>query len=152
MITYVKGNIFDSNAEVLVNPTNCRAVMGAGLAKEFSRRYPGIELWYKKIFKDLGLSPGDLYIYPDNPSVLCFPTKNHWKEPSEMEYIEDGLMNLIAIQKLGEDEPDNYSHFSFHSIAFPRLGCGLGGLVWEDVRELMEFYLDDAPFDSFIYE
>jgi len=40
MITYVRTNIFESNAQVLVNTVNTVGVMGKGLAKEFKRLYP----------------------------------------------------------------------------------------------------------------
>lgn len=40
MIRYVKGNIFNSQMETIVNPVNCVGVMGKGLALEYKRRYP----------------------------------------------------------------------------------------------------------------
>jgi len=152
MITYTTGDIFTSDADVLVNPTNCRAVMGAGLALQFARNFPGIELWYKGIQKSSGLMPGDLYIYSDNPSVLCFPTKDHWKQESKLSYIYEGLENLLGVVDLAHNDPESYGLFFFETIAFPRLGCGLGGLQWEEVKPVMEQYLDNPMFDTYIYE
>ena len=40
MIRYVKGNIFNSQMETIVNQINCVGVMGKGLALEYKRRYP----------------------------------------------------------------------------------------------------------------
>lgn len=57
MITYVKGNLFESPAKVLVNTVG---VMGKGVALEFKRRYPDMFESYKKIceakqlFKNIG--------------------------------------------------------------------------------------------------
>lgn len=58
-----------------------------------------------------------------------------------MEYIETELQKFVANwDKLGAD-----------SIAFPRLGCGNGGLDWNDVRPLMEKYLKNIPLQIYIY-
>ena len=53
--------------------------------------------------------------------VLNFPTKKHWRNPSKLEYIEMGLKKFVA----------TYEEKEITSIAFPQLGCGLGGLNWE---------------------
>jgi hypothetical protein len=43
MLTFKQGNLFDDDAEALVNPVNCVGVSGAGLAKKFVRRFPEAE-------------------------------------------------------------------------------------------------------------
>lgn len=85
---------------------------------------------------------GDLMLFedpvcrPDGPRVLCFPTKRHWKEGSDLDLIEQGLQTFV----------ENYEKFNIKSITFPKLGCGLGGLDWEkDVAPLMHKYLDRLP-------
>ena len=40
MLTYVKSNIFESPARVLVNTVNTEGVMGKGIAKDFKVIYP----------------------------------------------------------------------------------------------------------------
>ena len=60
--------------------------------------------------------------------IVNFPTKGHWREPSRIEFVRDGLVDLVAqIQNL-----------QIQSIAIPALGCGNGGLDWSDVRPLIE--------------
>ena len=48
MIHFVKGNLFESNAQALVNAVNTVGVMGKGIALEFKNRYPN----NYKIYKD----------------------------------------------------------------------------------------------------
>lgn len=73
--------------------------------------------------------------------VLLFPTKRHWRSPSKISDIEQGLEKFVqSFDKLG-----------IESIAFPKLGCGNGGLDWEDVRPLMEKYLKNLPIHIYIY-
>jgi O-acetyl-ADP-ribose deacetylase (regulator of RNase III) len=132
MIKYMEGNIFDSSADILVNPVNCRGVMGGGLALEFKHRYPDMYHKYESKCRTGLLKIGQPWLWANiygGHDVLCFPTKDHWKDPSKLEYIESGMGRI-------------WFYFPPHplrgSIAFPKLGCGLGGLDWEIVRPLME--------------
>lgn len=143
MITYVRTNIFESNAQILVNTVNTVGVMGKGLAKEFKRIYPDMFKQYQKFCEEGLLTVGKLQIYKTpNKWVLNFPTKANWRSPSKLEYIEQGLQKFV----------DNYERLGIKSIAFPMLGCGNGGLSWEDeVKPLMEKYLKNLPVEIYIH-
>lgn len=123
-------NIFDSPAEALVNPVNCVGVMGTGLAHQFAKRYPKMYLEYRKACVSGELKPGKIHVYqgPDYRYILNFPTKTHWREKSKLEYIEQGLEELENV----------LSDYLIYSVAIPALGCGLGGLDWEEVGPLLE--------------
>lgn len=137
------GNIFDSNLQTIVNTVNCVGVMGKGIALEFKNRYPGMFKEYVAMCKRGELSPGVPYLYNDilGTSILNFPTKDHWKSPSKLSYIIDGLDWFI----------DNYSGLKITSIAFPPLGCGNGGLSWEIVGPIMYNKLKGLPIEIEIY-
>lgn len=142
MITYIKGDLLNSPAKILVNTINTVGVMGKGVALEFKKRYPEMYYRYKELCEENRLDVGDLFLWrKEKKWVLLFPTKKHWRNPSKMEYIEMGLQKFVANwDKLGAD-----------SIAFPRLGCGNGGLDWNDVQPLMEKYLKNIPLQIYIY-
>ena len=138
MIKYIKGDIFKSNAQIIVNPVNCVGAQGAGLALEFKNRFPDVYMKYKLICKKQLLTPGKLLII-DN--ILHFPTKVHWKDNSTLEYIESGLIKFR----------NTYKDKNIHSIAFPKLGCGKGSLDWKEVKLLMDKYLElDIPVEIYI--
>ena len=143
MITYVRTNIFESHADVLVNTVNTVGVMGKGLAKEFKRIYPDMFESYQKFCEDGTLVVGKLQVYKTpNKWVLNFPTKANWRSPSKLEYIEQGLQKFV----------EHYARLGIKSIAFPMLGCGNGGLSWEkEVKPLMLKYLEPLPIDIFIH-
>jgi O-acetyl-ADP-ribose deacetylase (regulator of RNase III) len=144
MITYIKGNIFESNAKTLVNPVNTDGVMGKGLAKEFKKLYPGMFIEYQRLCKEKKLVVGKLLLHKGMFKwILNFPTKTSWKKPSCIKYIESGLISFTK----------NYEKYGITSIAFPALGCGNGGLDWEkQVKPLMEKYLNNLPIEIYIYE
>lgn len=142
MIKYIEGNIFDSPAQVIVNTVNTVGVMGKGLALSFKKRYPEMFESYKKSCEKHQLTIGKLMLwYAPDHWLLLFPTKENWRNPSKLEYIEKGLDKFVK----------TYVDKNITSIAFPKLGCGNGELKWTDVKPLMEKYLKDLPIDVYIY-
>lgn len=135
-IIEIEGNIFESKSQTLVNTVNCDGVMGKGIALEFKKRFPDMYISYVELCNKHEIEPGILSLYKRSfPWILNFPTKNHWKFPSKLEYITLGL------DKFRQE----YSRKGITSIAFPKLGTLNGGLEWDMVRELMYKYLEPLP-------
>jgi len=140
MIELKQGDILRADAEALVNTVNCVGVMGRGIALQFKKVFPENFKHYKTACDRHELHPGMMLIHDLNRLqspryVINFPTKRHWKGKSRMEDIEAGLMALV--QDLRKQK--------IHSIAIPPLGCGLGGLRWEDVRAKIEEAFRELP-------
>ena len=142
----IKGNIFTTKCQTIVNAVNCVGVMGAGLAFEFRLRYPEMFTKYKELTEKNLLNIGSLWIYKVNNErwILNFPTKFHWKYPSKIEYIEKGLQKFV----------DTYKGRGITSIAFPLLGASNGGLNENQVLEVMNEYLQpvDIPVEIYKYD
>lgn len=129
MIEFTKGNILESDCQALVNTVNCFGKMGKGLALQFKKKFPEMFLAYKRACDFGQVQNGKMQLWK-NPSpspafIVNFPTKDHWRNSSKMEWIVSGLEDLVAAVKKHE----------IKSIAIPPLGCGLGGLNWYLVRE-----------------
>jgi O-acetyl-ADP-ribose deacetylase (regulator of RNase III) len=143
MLVYHRTNLLESNAQTLVNTVNCVGVVGKGLAAEFKRHYPEMFLPYQNICATGQLVPGKIWLWrSSNRWILNFPTKRHWRNPSKLEWIEAGLVKFVT----------EYSDLDITEIAFPRLGCGNGGLSWDDVRPLMERHLMNLPINVYIHD
>ena len=144
MVTFTSGDIFSSPAQVLTNTVNVVGVMGAGLALEFKRRYPAMFEDYRARCERQGVLPGEPYLWEDDRvQILNFPTKRHWQNPSRLEDVDNGLQFLAA----------NYQRLGIQSVALPPLGCGLGGLKWEQVRPLIVKHLGGLPdLEVYVYE
>lgn len=142
-LTYHHGSIFTSSAQTLVNPVNCKGVMGAGLALAFKQQFPDVFNQYAWYYRNHGMKPGEPYLVPSvkHQWVLNFPTKDHWRNPSLLDYIDEGLAFFVKL----------YDFWGITSVAFPVLGCGLGGLRWEDVQPLMEQALAPLPIPCEIW-
>jgi len=142
MIKYFRGTVFNSAANAIVNTINCTGVMGAGIALEFKLRFPNMyKDYYCKCKNDL-IKVGfvDYYKTSDDTIIVNFPTKWHFKYPSKMQWIEEGLIHFAQ----------TYSKAGITSVAFPKLGTGKGGLNWSDVKVLMEKHLSHLDIEVII--
>ncbi|HDV5709685.1 TPA: macro domain-containing protein [Legionella pneumophila] len=140
-ITTTHGDLLkQTDVDAIVNTVNCVGVMGKGIALQFKKKWPDNFAEYAKSCKLGHLRPGKVHIYKLEQSkyplfIINFPTKDHWKEKSKIEYIKDGLNDLI--QKI--------KNFNISSIAIPPLGCGNGGLSWNLVKPLIEEAFREVP-------
>ncbi|MGN1406661.1 MAG: macro domain-containing protein [Erysipelotrichaceae bacterium] len=137
------GNIFDTKCTAIVNTVNCVGVMGKGIALEFKKRYPEMFADYVKRCKYGKLRTGEPYVFCNNDGtkIINFPTKDHWRSPSRLSYITEGLDWFV----------NNYQKHGITSVAFPPLGCGNGGLSWELVGPIMYQKLNKLPIEIELY-
>ncbi len=140
MIELTQGDILKVDAEALVNTVNCVGVMGRGIALQFRKAFPENFKAYEAACKTRQVQPGKMFIYDLNRLytprfIINFPTKRHWKDKSRIEDIKSGLADLIGVVQQQQ----------IRSVAIPPLGCGLGGLNWEDVRPLIIEAFQSAP-------
>ena len=148
MIHYTKGNLLEADAEALVNAVNTVGVMGKGIALLFKQRFPENMKQYALACKQGRVVTGKMFATETyelmGPRwIVNFPTKQHWRDQSQMQWVVDGLADLRQFII------DN----DIRSIAIPALGAGLGGLAWDAVKGEIEVALADLDaVDVFIYE
>ena len=147
MIRYTQGNLLAADAEALVNTVNTVGVSGKGIALMFKETYPENFRAYEAISKAGKLAPGGLFITERQDMlgprfIVNFATKKHWRHPSRLEWIEQGLAALR----------DEIEARGIRSIAIPALGAGNGGLDWGDVKPLVAEALAGLDCDIIVYE
>ncbi len=148
MIKYTQGNLLDADAEALVNTVNTVGVMGKGIALMFKERFAKNTEEYTKACKANQLHTGKIFVTETyelmGPKwIINFPTKKHWRNPSKLEWITEGLKDLKNF----------IINNRVKSIAIPPLGSGNGGLNWPIVRKQIEMVLSDLDeVDIFVYE
>ncbi len=146
---YKNGDMFESTAEAIVNTVNCVGVMGKGVALEFKNRWPNNYKAYKLACKHKEVRPGKMFVYDNGDMfessnfryLINFPTKQHWPSKSKNEFIEEGLKDFVAV----------INHFDIQSVCIPPLGCGNGGLEWNDVRPMIESALMEESLNRNIF-
>jgi len=148
MIRYTQGNLLESPAEALVNTVNELGVMGKGIALQFRDAFSVSARAYEKAAKSGQVRVGHMLVTHSESLIgprliIHFPTKKHWRNSSQIEWVRDGLQDLVRVIK----------EENIQSIAVPSLGCGNGGLQWAIVRKEIEralSSLDDV--DVTVYE
>lgn len=123
---------FIDEVDVVVNTINTKGYMGKGLAYEFARWFPEMEEKYINECKQGKIKPGDLWAWETKEGnkkivVANIATKDDYKLPSKIEYVEKGLENLYKFML------EN----NFKTAALPPLGAGLGGLNFRKVEEMV---------------
>lgn len=129
------GNLWDFPADARVVTTNGfvkkdgSGVMGRGTALQALRRYPGIDLLLGAQLKTRGNHVAILQADEPQPPgfeyrgvVLSFPVKHNWWERARMLLVERSARELVALCD---------QHPEWRAVAFPRPGCGNGGMTWD---------------------
>ncbi|HEX2076914.1 MAG TPA: macro domain-containing protein [Longimicrobium sp.] len=140
MIRIASGNLLQAHVEALVNAVNCVGVMGKGIALQFKQWDPANFKTYEAACKAGEMKPGRMVVHDRGMGVqpryiINFPTKRHWRGRSRMEDIDAGLASLVEAVRLR----------GIRSIAIPALGCGLGGLDWDEVQPRIEAAFASLP-------
>lgn len=147
MITYTQGNLLEADTEALVNTVNTVGVMGKGIALMFKERFPENFRLYAAACKAGEVKTGRIYATEVHELggprwIINFPTKQHWRAPSQMAWVVEGLEDLRRF--LVEQQ--------VKSIAIPPLGAGNGGLNWTEVRPHIEAALGDLEINIRVFE
>lgn len=147
MITFTQGNLLEARAEALVNTVNTVGVMGKGIALMFKERFTDNFRRYAAACKAKEVHTGKMFVTEvdelDGPRwIINFPTKQHWRGDSRMEWIAEGLQDLrrVLIEK------------QIKSVAIPPLGSGNGGLDWAEVRPQIEQALAGLDAEILVFE
>lgn len=149
MIENVFGDLLSADVEAIVNTVNTVGVMGKGLALQFKRRFSvnfdvyaaackrdEVEVGRMLVVETRRPHAGSLSLFAnllDKPTteplyIINFPTKKHWRQPSQIAYVRAGLTALVEEVRMR----------NIRSIAVPPLGCGNGGLAWADVEPMIK--------------
>ncbi|MGE0557347.1 MAG: macro domain-containing protein [Burkholderiales bacterium] len=137
-IKFLQGNLLEAPVEAVVNTVNTVGVMGKGIALMFKEAFPDNFQRYEDACKRKEVRVGQMFVTEnltlDGPRwIINFPTKQHWRQPTKLQWVIDGLQDLRRVVEQNH----------IRSVAVPPLGCGNGGLEWADVRPEIERTLSD---------
>lgn len=101
----------------------------------------------KFLFKNLSLTLGNLIktqgskvFVLERQRLICFPTKEYWKDDSSLEIIEKSCEQLVTYMKALPNI----------KVAMPKVGCGFGNLKWDDVASVIQKYFGGFSEDRFV--
>ena len=141
-------NILNAKEDIIAHQTNCKGVMGSGVAKFIKEKYPEVYKEYKRYcdVEDNTDLLGTMQICKcdDNKFVAnLFGQYSYGCRTKQTNYeaLEESLKSLY-----------NYAKENKLSVAIPyRIGCGLGGGDWEFVESLINNIFKDYPVTFYKY-
>jgi len=146
MVRYIEfGNIFKINGVVnYAHGCNCAGAMGKGIAVEFKARFPKMYNEYKALCKSGKFTLGSVFEYCYGEGyVFNLGTQVSWTTRANLEAVGEAIEKMVSIA----------ATLKVDKIALPRIGAGLGGLDWNDVKVLIERAAARYPeLDLFVVE
>lgn len=120
------------------------AVMGRGVALEAAERFPWLRRELAHNLRRFGnqvyafnvreFTEQELWVGPGTFEYLAtLPVKTDWRLPAEFPLIEKSIRQLVFLTNA----------LGWERVVLSRPGCGNGGLLWRDVRPIIEKHLDD---------
>lgn len=162
MIIEIKGDIRDTDCELIAHGVNCQNVMGSGVAKALSDKWPIVKAIYHEYFEEF--DPGQ-----DGENFLgeidCIHIERSLGRPSPRSNLF--LVNCFTQQFYGYDGKKylDYSalarslgkvrelceNYDINEIAIPKIGCGLAGGDWNIVKDIIESELASKGITVKVY-
>jgi O-acetyl-ADP-ribose deacetylase (regulator of RNase III) len=142
-VNVTTGDLFESEAQTLVNTVNCVGVMGKGVALGFKKRFPDMYEDYVLRCERGEVHLGRPYVFRRliPPWILNFPTKDHWRSVARLSDIVAGLEYLAG----------HFRAWEVESLAVPPLGCGEGQLEWRVVGPTLYRHLQRLDIPVTLY-
>jgi O-acetyl-ADP-ribose deacetylase (regulator of RNase III) len=131
MITYIEeGDIFKIDGIYnYAHGCNCAGAMGKGIAVQFKEKFPKMYKEYKRMCLEKEFGLGDVFEYDYGTGyVFNLGTQLTWRTKADLKAIEQSLKKMLSFAV------DN----GIEDIALPKIGSGLGGLQWEEVKNILE--------------
>lgn len=141
MFSEVTGDVFDPahGFEAIGHGVNLKGVMGAGIAKTVSTRYPAIMEPYRRACSTGELHLGGYQVWeaPDGLLIVNLATQQELGRDARLWAVADSVRSAI----------DDLVGRGIRRFGVPQLGAGIGGLEWTQVRSVLERISAEADID-----
>jgi O-acetyl-ADP-ribose deacetylase (regulator of RNase III) len=143
MIKYVKGDLFESGLRGLAHGCNVQGVMNAGIAKTFRAKYPAMYAGYRAHCKNGDYRLGDsMWWREEKTGLIIFNLATQNLSESANPDAIDLAVGIMLRQAI---------LFNIKEIGMPWIGCGIGGLKFGELQEILTDY-HASPVDIIVYE
>lgn len=146
MIHYLTGDLFFNKykAQAIAHGCNCLGFMGAGIAAAFAQKFPEMKKAYSRLCSKDGESLAGKGFYWDNGDffVCNLFTQINTGNCAKYEFVKSALT----------DCKNELNKRQITSLAMPAIGCGIGGLELERVKDIVREVFGDWQGEVYFYE
>lgn len=141
--TFIRGDLFHHGLSALAHGCNCAGAMGKGIAVEFRSRFPKMYAEYKRRCKDGRFDLGDVFAWTEGAlTIFNLGTQKTWRTKAALPAIETSLREMVRLAEAA----------GITRVGVPRIGAGLGGLAWTDVRAVLEAIGRTTTLELVVFE
>jgi O-acetyl-ADP-ribose deacetylase (regulator of RNase III) len=143
-VQFVHGDLFAARElDALAHGCNCAGAMGKGIAVELHARFPAMYAEYKRRCAAGRFQLGDVFEWDEGPlTVYNLGTQKTWRTKAQLADVERALATMIEVAE----------RRGIERIGLPRIGAGLGGLPWAQVKARIEALAAATAIELVVFE
>ena len=137
-VEYRTGDLFTQpDLRALGHGVNCHGVMGSGIAPLFRKRSEAMYEAYRTECNTGRLTLGGVFVWvnPDGTVVYNMASQDKPGRNATLAAVESSLNEALA----------HAETTGVTAIGIPRIGAGIGGLNWDDVKDVIENAAERSP-------
>lgn len=148
---FKKGNLLDATETLIAHGCNAQGVMGSGVAKYVREKWPEAYEEYHDLCeeyegrRDELLGSNHYFTVGEDQVLVNAITQVTYGEGKQARYTAVVDCLVVAIE-------DYWVEGETIQVAIPLIGCGLGGLKWEVLKELLEEVEERYDAEFVVYE
>lgn len=146
------GNILNVKTGLIAHGVNCKGVFGAGLALQIRKKYPSVYYEYVRKHQETGWQLGEVQIVDveesDTPLKIAnlatqkgYGYTDHQKVFADYSAIQDAFITLC-----------DYCKRNNLVINIPKIGAGLAGGDWKEIKQRIELAQSIHPVGIILYQ
>lgn len=141
---FLSGDLFkQSGIKAYAHGCNCAGAMGKGIAVEFKTRWPLMYKDYRELCQNGDFNLGDVFHWRDGLThIFNLGTQRTWRTKARVDAIAVAIEKMIIIAE----------EHQVTKIGLPKIGAGLGGLDWAEVRETIIRQSKGSSVELYVFE
>ena len=143
-VKFVSGDLFLlPKCESFAQGCNARGVMGKGIALSFKRRWPAMYVAYREGCLSGALKPGEVFVWRASDALIFNAITQSSPGPhAKYEHVKQCLRCVAQVCSTDQ----------LPRLAMPRIGAGIGGLEWVEIKKIIVETFEGLTTEVFVVE
>ena len=141
MIEYIKGNVLETDCNVIAHGCNAQGVMGSGVAKQVKQFYPSAFQVYRDfcLMNNRDVSIVGTVVWSVEEGMIIANCITQFKYG----YGGKKYIDYDALRKCMAHIETRAKVQGFKTVAMPKIGAGLGGGDWNTIAQIINTEIQD---------